>query len=71
MDDPKLLDVVELTAPADGWPAGTTGTLVEAFDSAGFVEVADENGVTLGMPTVPYTALRVIWRAPVYDGSAD
>jgi hypothetical protein len=55
----SVLSTVALTAEADGWPAGTLGTLVETFPHEGFVEVVDDSGRTRAILTVPYTALRL------------
>lgn len=53
---PHELDLVEFTAPVEGWPIGTRGTLVEPFDADGFVELADGELVV-----APYHSLRVVW----------
>ncbi|HXN38087.1 MAG TPA: hypothetical protein VN892_08615 [Solirubrobacteraceae bacterium] len=55
----SVLAIVELTAATGGWPAGTTGTLVETFPGEGFVEIVGDDGRTLGIVTVPYSALRL------------
>ncbi len=55
----NVLSRVELTADAGGWPAGTTGTLVQTFPREGFVEIVDDDGRSLDILTVPYTALRL------------
>jgi hypothetical protein len=54
-----VLSRVELTADVGGWPAGTTGTLVERFPREGFVEIVDDEGRSLDILTVPYTSLRL------------
>lgn len=41
------------------WPAGTEGTVVDAFESEALVEIADEDGATLDLLSVPYSALKV------------
>jgi hypothetical protein len=54
-----LLSRVELAVDTAGWPAGTTGTLVETFPREGFVEIVDDEGRSLDILTVPYAALRL------------
>jgi hypothetical protein len=41
----------------NGWPAGTEGTIVEAFEDEAIFEIADGDGCTLAMLDLPYTAL--------------
>lgn len=55
----KSLDVVELRIASGRWPAGTTGTVVETYDSAALVEITDDDGHTLELLTLPFDALRV------------
>ena len=55
----SVLSAVELTAVVEGWPAGTTGTLVETFPHEGFVEIVDDAGRARAVVTAPYTALRL------------
>lgn len=55
---PDLLDVVELREPRGQWPAGTVGAVVELFPAEALVEIADEDGKTLELLSVPYEALR-------------
>jgi hypothetical protein len=55
----SVLARVELAADIGRWPAGTTGTLVEAFPREGFVEIVDQEGRTLDIVTVPYGELRL------------
>jgi Domain of unknown function (DUF4926) len=52
-----LLKIAELREEHDGWSAGTTGTIVEAFEDGALFEIADEDGCTLAMLPVPYDAL--------------
>ncbi len=54
-----LLDVVELRERRGSHPAGTVGAVVELFATEALVEIADENGATAELLTVPYGALRV------------
>jgi uncharacterized protein Veg len=60
MSDTKLqeLDVVELTADAGRWPAGTVGTVVEVFPSSVLVEISDERGHSEDFLTLPHNVLR-------------
>jgi hypothetical protein len=55
----SLLSVVELAEEVGGWPAGTAGTLVEAFKDAGLVEIVDDQGRTRAIITAPYASLRL------------
>jgi hypothetical protein len=48
-----------LRQPRDGWPAGTRGTIIEAFEDAAMMEIADGEGVTVAMLTLPYDALTI------------
>jgi hypothetical protein len=57
---PSELDVVRLVVPVRGWPAGSEGTLIEAFDHEGILEI---DGDTV---LVPYTAMHVVW-SPEYE----
>jgi hypothetical protein len=54
-----LLKIAELRVERDGWSAGTTGTIVEAFEDGALFEIADEEGCTLAMLPVPYGALLI------------
>jgi hypothetical protein len=56
----KELDVVELTADAGRWPAGTVGTVVETFPSSALVEIADERGHSEDFVTLPFDVLRPV-----------
>jgi hypothetical protein len=58
---PQELDVVKFLAPVGDWPAGTTGTVVDAFTDGGIVEVSDDEGRMLDLVSAPYTALEVVW----------
>jgi hypothetical protein len=62
-------DHVELTAPADGWPAGTRGHLVEVYaNGTGLVEVEGAAALAEGprdpIAAVALEALRVLEPAP-------
>lgn len=62
---PTELDVVELTVPVGIWRAGTVATVLEVFPSGRMlVEIADDRGHTLELPSVPPEAVR---RLPVVD----
>ena len=39
-----VLDVVEFLTASGRWPAGTTGTVVEAHDQRALVEITDDRG---------------------------
>lgn len=53
----ELLAVVRLSEDYAGWPVGTEGTLVEMYSEGGVVEIADEDGRTLDLLTVPYSVV--------------
>jgi hypothetical protein len=55
-------DVVALRTAIDGWPAGTTGTVI--YEDSGFkqVEIANHRGEDLAFLTVAPEELRVVWR---------
>jgi hypothetical protein len=54
-----LLKIAELRVEHDGWAAGTTGTIVEAFEDGALFEIADKEGCTLAMLPVPYGVLLI------------
>jgi hypothetical protein len=60
------LDVVELREGIDDWPAGTEGTVLEAYEDRALVEVGSEQDADrLGLGvlvTAPHSVLRVIGR---------
>jgi hypothetical protein len=58
---PEALDVVRFTEPIGDWPAGTTGTLMDAYIDGGIVEVSDGSGRKRDLVSAPYTALEVVW----------
>jgi hypothetical protein len=51
---------VELKIDYGRWLAGTRGTVVDAFSDEAVVEIADEEGVTLDLFSLPYRALTPI-----------
>lgn len=55
------LDVIELRLPIGQWAAGTRGTVHEVRRDALLVEIADEDGVTRDLISVPVDAARVVW----------
>ena len=52
-----VLAVVELLADSGRWPAGTTGTVVEADDERALIEISDDRGHTLDFIAVPQDTL--------------
>ncbi len=52
-----LLKTAELRGSHEGWPAGTKGAIVEAFEDGVLLEVVDESGETLAMLPLRYDAL--------------
>jgi len=53
----SVFDLVELLTESDRWPAGTTGTAVEADDERVLVEIADERGRALDFVSLPHDQL--------------
>ena len=58
------LDVVALRSSADGWPAGTEGTVVSDLGSCMWVEISNERGEELDTVSVPPENLRLVWKCP-------
>jgi hypothetical protein len=54
----KPLDVIELRVAVDAWEAGTVATVLEVLPGSVLAEVADEDGRTLEVLTVPVDAAR-------------
>lgn len=52
-------DVVALRTPVGGWPAGTTGAVVSAYDDTLLVEVTDGEGKTVDTIQVPAAQLAI------------
>jgi hypothetical protein len=52
----QILDVVELRSGAGRWPAGTTGTVVEATADGVLIEISDGLGRGLDFVTLPHSA---------------
>jgi chemotaxis protein histidine kinase CheA len=57
MEAHRILDVVELRSDAGGWPAGTTGTVVEATSDRLLIEISDDGGRGLDFITLPRDAV--------------
>jgi hypothetical protein len=57
---PKVLDHVALVRDQGKWIAGTSGTVVEAFDDDAYVELVGPDGKTLDTLAVPYDGLQVL-----------
>ena len=59
----RELQQVHLSADVGRWPVGTLGTIVEAFEDGAVVEIASrEDGATLDLLTLPYSAVSVLPR---------
>jgi hypothetical protein len=56
---PDFGEVVELREPRGAQPAGAVSAVVELFPTEALVEIADEDGKTLGLLAVPYEELRI------------
>lgn len=52
-----VLDVVEFLTTSGRWPAGTTGTVVEADDQRALVEVTDDRGHASDFVSLPHDKL--------------
>jgi hypothetical protein len=55
-------DVVALLVPIDGWPAGTTGTVVHQSSGYKMIEISNHLGEDLAYLDVPPDRLKVVWR---------
>lgn len=65
----KPLDVIELRVAVDAWQAGTVATVLEVLPGSVLAEIADEDGRTLEVLTVPVDAARRlgldgVWKRP-------
>jgi hypothetical protein len=56
------LDVVALRTVVDGWPAGTTGTVISDGGPLKLVEISNHLGEDLAFLDVPPDQLKVVWR---------
>lgn len=56
----KELDVVSFKESVGRWPAGTTGTVVMDLGRDKVIEVSNERGEALDLPTVPASKLDLI-----------
>jgi hypothetical protein len=52
-----VLDMVELLTASGRWPAGTTGTVVEADDQHALVETIDDRGHACDFLSLPHDKL--------------
>jgi hypothetical protein len=52
-------DVFVLRSPVGAWPAGTTGSVISAYDDTLLVEITDPSGKTLDTIHVPAAQLDV------------
>lgn len=58
----RELDVVALRTAVDGWPAGTTGTVVRDDRGSKLVEISNHLGEDLAFLDVAPDVLKVVWR---------
>jgi hypothetical protein len=56
----KEIDVVSFKESIEGWPAGTTGTVVADFGKDKMVEVSNHRGEALGFPVAPASKLELL-----------
>jgi hypothetical protein len=54
------LDVVELAVDSGRWPAGTSGTVLEAKEDGLLVEIDDAQGHAVDFIALPSSALRKV-----------
>lgn len=54
----KPLDIIELVVAVDAWEAGTVATVLEVAPGSVLAEIADKDGRTLELLTVPAEAAR-------------
>jgi hypothetical protein len=54
-----LFRIVSLAEAFDGWPAGTTGTIVRAYEDGAVVEVSNDDGETEAFLSLPYSAIAI------------
>ena len=59
------VDIVSLVEEVDGWPAGTSGTVVADFGDDKMVEISDDRGVMLALPVVPADKLKLEAKYPL------
>lgn len=64
------LDVIELRVTVDSWEAGTIATVLEVGEDTVLAEIADEDGRTLEIITVPVDATKRL-EAGEADQAAD
>ena len=59
MTEPRhaVLEVVEFLATSGRWPAGTTGTVVEADHQRALVEITDDRGHASDFVSLPHDKL--------------
>jgi hypothetical protein len=57
-------DVVELLVSVDGWPIGTSGTVISDSSGPKLVEISNHLGEELDFLCVPTDRLRLIWKCP-------
>ena len=59
MTEPRhaVLEVVEFLTASGRWPAGTTGTVVEADDQRALVEITDDRGHGSDFVSLPHDKL--------------
>jgi hypothetical protein len=57
------LDVVELLSPVDGWPVGTSGTVIIDGPDHKFVEISNHLGQGVDYLNVPTEQLQLTWRS--------
>ncbi|HEX7279738.1 MAG TPA: hypothetical protein VF255_08965 [Solirubrobacterales bacterium] len=54
------IDFVSFKEAIEGWPAGTTGTVVADFGNDKMVEISNDRGEALGFPVAPVSKLELL-----------
>jgi len=52
------LQVVEFCVPLGRWPVGTIGTIISIHHDGALIEISDDDGVTMDVLPVPFSAVR-------------
>jgi hypothetical protein len=64
-------DVVEVLSAMDGWPAGTSGTVIIDGPDRKYVEISNHLGAGIDYLDVPTGQLRLIWKCRHRDSEVD
>lgn len=56
----ELTEQIERDEGVGTWPAGTRGAVISDYGDHKMIDISDEQGVPLDMPTVPVEKLKLI-----------